>query len=78
MTVVFAGRQIETRDYNYNRDILFTLFEDFASVLLLPVVIVGGLGGIGGIAVISMVIYTIVWYILFNLLTWSSPFRPKE
>jgi hypothetical protein len=75
ITIVFAVLQIESRDYNYNRDILFTLIEDFASLLLLPVVIVGA---IGGIAVISMVIYTAVWYILFNMLTWSSPYRPKE
>jgi 4-hydroxybenzoate polyprenyltransferase len=78
ITVVFAVLQIESRDYNYNRDIMFILIEDFASILLLPVVIVGAIGPQGGIAVISMVVYTAVWYILFNMLTWSSPYKPKE
>ena len=74
-TVVFAVLEIEYRDYDYDRFVLFILIEDFASILLLPVVIVGA---IGGIAVVAMVIYAIVWYVLFNMLTWSSPYRPKE
>jgi hypothetical protein len=78
ITVVFAVLEIEYRDYDYDRFVIFILIEDFASLLLLPVVIVDALGAIGGIAVLSMVIYTIVWYVLFNMLTWGSPYRPKE
>jgi hypothetical protein len=74
-TVVFAVLEIEYRDYDYDRYVLFILIEDFASILLLPVVIVGA---IGGISVVAMVIYTFVWYVLFNMLTWASPYRPKE
>jgi hypothetical protein len=38
-------------------------------VFLLPVVLVAV---IGGIEVMAMISYAIIWFIIFNELTWSS------
>jgi len=69
LVIVFAILLIENREYNYQRDMIYIALSDLASVFLLPVVLVTV---IGGIEVMSMISYAVIWFIIFNELTWSS------
>jgi hypothetical protein len=69
LVIVFAILMIENREHNYERDIIYIALSDLSSAFLLPVVLVAV---IGGIEVMSMISYAIIWFIIFNELTWSS------
>jgi hypothetical protein len=73
LVIVFAILMIENRDYNYDRDMIFITISDLASMFLLPVVLItAGLPSLGSVEVMSMISYALIWYIVFNEVTWTS------
>jgi hypothetical protein len=69
LMLVFAILMIENRDYNYDRDMIFIAVSDLATMFLLPVVLVSV---IGSVEVMSLISYAIIWYIVFNEVTWAT------
>jgi hypothetical protein len=69
IVAVFSMLLIEGRDYSYDRDLIYVVVEDFASIALLLLVLVQQ---IGAIPVISMISFAIIWFIIFNEISWSS------
>nr|MDO8097661.1 UbiA family prenyltransferase [Candidatus Njordarchaeota archaeon] len=69
LVIVFAILMIENREYDYKRDMIYIAASDLASLFLLPVVLAAV---IGGIEVMSMISYAVIWFVIFNEVTWAS------
>jgi hypothetical protein len=75
LNMVFAVLLVESREYNHQRDLNFSLVVDMSSLLVLPLVFVEV---ITPAAAASMIIYAIAWFILFNYFLWESIYEPKD